>query len=361
MSNDPTLVQLRNHDMIQPFLLEMAGVRGRMVRLGPIIDEILSRHKYPLPVAGHLAELMTMGAMLAGTLKHNGILTMQVSAKGAIKSMACDVTHEGELRGYANFNDETLSHDITSGAPLLRDGYLAVTIDQAHKDERYQGIVELQGESLANALSHYFAQSEQVKTRLHLVTHQPPQIDDDVAQDIQIDDRDQDGVTTHRAYHKGLGDCDHWASAAIMLQQVPEHGGHQPHHEPSGLTSNDNADPTTGEDTRGLIRDEDWNRLDALLSTVTPKEMLDPETPINTVLYRLFHEEKPRVFDPIFLSAGCRCSRKRVASMLAQLLASGETIETLMDGGDTATIDCQFCSRQYQFDQKALEEMTSQS
>ena len=286
-------------DIVQPFQIDASRLRGRMVRLGGALDEILTKHAYPQAVAQLLGETITLAVALAGMLKYEGIFTLQTKGDGPIRLMVADVTSTGDLRGYAQFDDSRLPE--TAGRPvpdLLGKGYLAFTVDQGEHTERYQGIVELTGDTLTDSVQHYFRQSEQLDTGIR--------------------------VSVER---RGAG----WRGGALMLQRLP---------------GEDKAivDPGSGVE-------DDWRRAMVLMSTASGDEMTDPELGANDLLYRLFHEDGVRVWPPHALRQACRCSRERVATVLVSL--PREEVETLkVDGRISAT--CEFCNSTYAFDEAEL-------
>ncbi|MEA1649850.1 Hsp33 family molecular chaperone HslO [Nitrospirillum sp. BR 11164] len=303
----------RDIDVVQPFQLDRSNLRGRMVRLGPVLDEILGRHAYPGPVAQMLAETITLATTLAAALKYEGVFTLQTKGDGPINLMVADVTSAGAVRGYAQFDEDKLTAALEAAggasrpwAPvptLLGKGYLAFTVDQGEHTQRYQGIVGLEGDRMDDCVRHYFTQSEQLAT----------------------------GIVVHA----GLSDGGDWGGGAIMLQALPD--------EDAGSVASD-AKPSDLED--------DWRRAMALLSTVTPAEVLDPALPVNDVLFRLFHEEEVRAYDPHGLAAQCRCSRERVVTVLKSL-PRDEVAELKVDGA--VDVACEFCSTHYRFDDAELE------
>jgi len=287
-----------NDDLVQPFLLESSGIRGNLVRLGPVVHEILTRHDYPAPVATLLGDMLTLTAMLAGLIKHDGIFSLQTKSNGAIGTMIADVTSDGDLRGYAAFDADRLAAiDGAASIPeFLGTGYLAFTADPGPPADRYQGIVELTGETLAECLQHYFRQSEQVQSGLL--------------------------VATGRV-------AGAWRSAGLILQSLPEEG---PEH----------SQPV----------DEDaWRRAMVLQASCTRAELLGPDVPANDLLYRLFHEEGVRVFRRRAVQAGCRCSRTRLEDTLRAL--PRQEVEDLRVDGEVV-VTCEFCNRRYGFDAAAL-------
>jgi len=305
--------RLVREDVMVPFRLERANLRGRAARLGPTIDAILSRHDYPAPVAGLLGEALALTAVLAGTLKYDGIFTLQAKGDGPIKLLVCDVTSDGDLRGFADVDQDKFSAlgDASPDGPvprLLGAGYLAFTVDQGADMDRYQGIVELTGATLTECAQHYFRQSEQIDTLLRL------------------------GV--------GRPDGEHWSASALMIQRVPMMGG-----------SSDDA----GNEDAGHIdeeqREDDWRRLAIVLGTVRNEEALADDADPARLLYRLFHEDGVRVFEPQTLRDQCRCSDERAENALRML--SDEELEDMKVDGEI-TVSCQFCSRLRRYDEAAL-------
>lgn len=285
-------------DLIQPFQLDVSNFRGRIVRLDQTINNILSAHNYPYAVSKLLAEALSLTCILGAMLKYDGIFTLQLSGKGAIKSLVCDITTEGSLRGYAAFDQEAIEALQVSevGIPLSSlcgEGYLAFTVDQKMSD-RYQGIVELQKESLVKTVLHYFSQSEQIKTA------------------IQVEaDKTDDG----------------WVSAALMLQKLPEDGEYTDNHI------------------------EDWNRSEILLNSCKAEELLDRDLHLNDLLYRLFNQEGVIVFQPLPLRDKCRCSKERVLNVLHTL--SEDDLNHAQKDGFIEMV-CEFCSKAYRFERDEI-------
>src|SRR5690348_9040185 len=169
----PELMAAPPDDLVQPFQIEPFALRGRLVRLGPLLDEILTRHAYPEPVAVMLGEAIALAVILAGALKYDGVFTLQTKGDGPIRLMVADVTTAGAVRGYAQYDDEKLTKAMSrsGSAPVPRflgAGHIAFTVDQGEHTDRYQGIVELQGATLAECAHHYFRQSEQVQAGIKL-------------------------------------------------------------------------------------------------------------------------------------------------------------------------------------------------
>lgn len=299
-------------DLVQPFQIDAPGLRGRHVRLGPVVDEILRRHEYPEPVAQLLGKTLSLAAALAGALKYEGVFTLQTKGDGPISLMVADVTSAGHMRGYAQFDAEKLAHARTGGAEvprLLGAGYLAFTVDQGADTDRYQGIVELDGATLADCVHHYFRQSEQIEAGIRVAC--------------------------------GLVDG-HWRASAMMLQRLPAEGGFQDEDAPANRAASQE------------IADDDWRRALLLMGTGPDAELLAPELGARELLFRLFHEEGVRVYPAQELSAKCRCSRQRVAGMLRSL-PRAEIEELKTDG--VVSVTCEFCNTHYRFDDADLAEL----
>lgn len=292
-------------DLIQPFQIEPFALRGRLVRLGPLLDEILTQHDHPAPVATMLGEAITLAVALAGALKYDGVFTLQTKGDGPIKLMVADVTTSGAVRGYAQLDRARLETAVTSAAPvprLLGAGYLALTVDQGEHADRYQGIVELQGATLAECVHHYFRQSEQVEAALKVAVARVP---------------DLEGAPR-------------WRGGGLMIQRLPRESFTQEREE----------------------EDEAWRHAAILMSTSTSEELVDPALAGEALLFRLFHEDGVRVHPAHRLVAQCRCSRQRITNMLRAL--SPEDLEDMKVDG-YVTVTCEFCSTVYPFDAAALD------
>ena len=303
-------------DVLVPFRLERANLRGRAVRLGPAIDAILTRHDYPPPVADLLGEALALAAVLAGTLKYNGVFTLQAKGDGPVGMLVCDVTSDGNLRGYAEVDKAAWAALGKTGpdGPVPRylgAGHLAFTVDQGADMERYQGIVELAGATLTECAQHYFRQSEQIETLLRLGVGRPD----------------------------GAG----WQASALMIQRVPMAGG------VGGVGGAPKADDSGHVDEER--REDDWRRLAMLLGTVRNAEALAPDADPLRLLHRLFHADGVRVFEPQALRDRCRCSDDRAESAL-RMLDADDLADMTIDG--IVTVACQFCSRARRYDEAAL-------
>lgn len=293
-------------NVILSFQLGSGLVRGRLVRLGAAVQGIVDGHGYPPRVGALLAETLALAAVLAGSLKYDGVFTLQAQGKGPVSLVVADITSAGAMRGYARFDADAVAAAAADGDPvptLLGGGYLAFTVDQGLKVERYQGIVDLAGATLADCAKAYFVQSEQLETSVALVSAPP-------------------------AGDRG------WRAGALMIQRMP---GNQP-----------GAPILTPEDA-----EETWRTASVLMGSVTAGEMLDPALAGEVLLHRLFHGEGLTVWDGKALEARCRCSEQSVVRML-QSIPRAE-IEDLKNEAGQVSITCEFCHTTYAFGDAELE------
>lgn len=304
-------------NVVQPFRLEKSNVRGRMVRLGSVLSDMMRQHDYPPPVSSLLSEVTTLCLLLSSMLKYEGLFSLQVGGDGPIRTLVADVTSRGDVRAYAGFDEAAVKKAAKrKGAKpgdyyhLLGKGYMAFTVDQADRpshESRYQGIVELTGNSIVEAAQHYLTQSEQIKTSFHVAVH--PQ-------------------------------DNHWRAGGIMIQQMPAE-------EAGKAVAEDVTDTETSL--------EDWTRTAMLLSTVSEGEINSPVLSSADVLYRLFHEEGVRVYSPMHLHFKCRCTRERVMNVLRSI-PQPELMEVCAKEGKVS-IKCEFCSENYEFSPEQVEEL----
>ena len=292
-------------DIVQPFQVDPFQLRGRLVRLGPLLDRILTRHDYPAPIAIMLGEAIALAISLSGALKYEGVFTFQTKGDGPVRLLVADVTTSGAVRGYAQFDAAKLAalgpESVLSVPRMLGAGYLALTVDQGEHTERYQGIVALEGVTLAECVHHYFRQSEQVEA----------------------------GVKVAVAQRPGPDGRPCWRGGTLMIERLPK------------------DDSTAAREAE----DEGWRRAMVLMATGTSNELLDPELAPETLLFRLFHEEGVRAYRPHMLTAKCRCSRERVERMLTAL-PSRDIADLAVDG--KLVVTCEFCNAAYSFDEDAV-------
>ena len=285
------------------FTLPARNVRGRAVRLDASVDTILAAHAYPEPVAKLLAEALVLTAMLGSLLRgEGGQLTLQARGEGGPCSLLVADYREGELRGYAALDpDRRLNAaDSETLAGFFGKGYLAITLDQTASAERYQGIVELGDTTLEAAAGNYFAQSEQLPTIIRLAAA-----------------RNADG---------------RWSAGGLLTQQLSrqEEGGARLHVEATEQ------------------RAADHQHVAALVGTLSDAELTDVDLSLETLLWRLFHEEEVHIFPPELLSRGCRCSVEHITRVVKQF--SGEELEEMRNADGRLAVDCEFCARQFLVD-----------
>ncbi|MGU3315546.1 MAG: Hsp33 family molecular chaperone HslO [Sphingomonas sp.] len=279
------------------FAIPSRSARGRVVRLGPALDAVLASHAYPPPIETLLAEALTLAALIGSTLKDGGAhLTMQTRTEnGVVRLLVCDY-RGGELRGYIDFDAEKLAAapEQPTLFALFGQGYLAITFDLAATGERYQGIVPLDGETLAEAAQSYFVQSEQIPSLVRV----------GIA---------RDGGRT--------------IAGGLFLQHLPE-----------------------GEVGRERLHTRldhpEWEHVEALGQTMGTDELADPALSLETLVWRLFNEEpEVRVLASTPLSRGCRCTGDYIASVLAKF--SLEERREMADEQGFIQVDCAFCATKF--------------
>ncbi|MBT0957676.1 Hsp33 family molecular chaperone HslO [Alphaproteobacteria bacterium KMM 3653] len=311
-------------DTVLPFQLDNADIRGRLVRLDGVLDQVLRQHDYPAVIEALVSEMSLLTALIGQTIKLKWKLSLQVRGDGPARLIATDYYgpgKEGEparIRGYASYDADRL----TDADPFsqIGKGYFAVLIDQGPDTQPYQGITPIAGGSLAACAEAYFAQSEQLPTRFSL----------------------------RHGRAQSPGEAEHWRAGGIMLQHMPKAS---PFVKPA---EDDSADPRLLESADLLDGDdaENWTRANALLDTVEEIELIGPHLPPTDLLVRLFNEESPRVFDPQTMQFGCTCSAERVRTSLS--IYSAKDIATMTTDDGTVTADCQFCGAHYVFDPASL-------
>src|SRR3954469_22961563 len=300
-------------DTIQPFEVSALDLRGRVVRLGPAVDAILTGHDYPQPIAKLLGEAIVLGVLLGTALKFEGRFILQTKTDGPER-----------VRPWARFDREAVAEAIASGradaGALLGRGHLAMTIDQGGNTNRYQGLVALEGGTLEDAAHEYFLRSEQIPTRVRLA----------VAEEFLA----ASGGATHR-----------WRAGGILLQFVPRAP------ERARVADLDPGDAPEGT-TPHIVREDDaWVEGRSLIETVEDIELIDPAVSSERLLYRLFHERGVRVFRDIDLHARCSCSRESVEAMLRSF--SQDDRDHMIENGKIS-VTCEFCSVTYLFEPAEL-------
>jgi molecular chaperone Hsp33 len=304
-------------DTILPFEVSALDLRGRVVRLGPAIDEILTRHDYPPPVSKLLGEAIALAALFGSSLKFDGRFILQTRSDGPVRMLVVDYVTGGRIRACARFDSERVATAIeagrASGGELLGRGHLAMTVDQGGDMSRYQGLVALDG-GLERAAHEYFLRSEQIPTRVRLA----------VAEEMRAGDS---GTT-------------HWRAGGIMLQFLPKSP------ERRRMPDLHPGDVPDGVTLETVPEDEAWIEGKALVETVEDIELIDPALSTERLVYRLFHERGVRVFDSASVAAQCSCSRDNVEAMLKSF--SQDDRDHMVEDGKIA-VTCEFCNRTYDF------------
>jgi molecular chaperone Hsp33 len=290
-------------DLVAPFQIEGEPVRGRIVRLGPAVDQILAAHNYPEAVANLLGEACALAALVGSNLKFDGRLIVQAQGDGPVRYVVCDYDTAGSLRGYCRYDAEAVAElaqgFVRPGArALLGQGVFIMTVDQGADMDRYQGVTAIEGETLALCAEQYFAQSEQTPTRVRLAVGQA-----DLGQ--------------------GLA----WRAGGMLIQNIAE------------------------DDARGSTA-EAWTRTQAFFETIGEDELIDPAISAETLLFRLFHEDGVRVFEARPLKAFCRCSQERITSVLASF--SPEEQADMVEDDGKIRVTCEYCSSVYAIDPAEL-------
>jgi molecular chaperone Hsp33 len=307
-------------DIVLPFQLDRSDMRGRVARLDQTLDQILSQHNYPLPVAALVAEAAMLTALIGQTIKLRWKLSLQIRGDGPIRLIATDFfapKTEGapaEIRAYASFDADRID-EASDRFGQIGKGFFAILIDQGQGTTPYQGITPLAGGSLAACAEGYFAQSEQLPTRFNIAA-----------------------ALSSETSSSGAG----WRSGGVMLQHMPKAGIHV---DPEAGGSDGvitAADLLSGEAA------EDWNRVNTLLDTAELTELVGPHLAQDRLLVRLFHEEAPRAFDALPVRFGCTCSEEKVRQSLS--IYSAKDIEKMTTDEGTVTADCQFCGAHYVLD-----------
>jgi len=287
-------------DSVLGFTVPGRNARGRVVRLGPTLDAILHAHAYPEPLARLLTEALVLTALIGATLRGDeGQMTMQAQAQGGpVDLLVCDY-RGGELRGYLRFAPARIDEigPQASLETIFGRGYLAITLDQTVTDDRYQGIVPLEGDTLAHAAEQYFMTSEQIPTLLRVAAS-----------------RDEAG---------------RWRAGGLLVQHLPR-----------------------GEVGRARLHVErshpDWEHVQALAVTTSDAELTDEDLGLDTLLWRLFHEEEIRVVPAVDVVRGCRCSPDYIHSVLSRF-PEGELAE-MRESDGLVKVDCAFCAKVFRIE-----------
>jgi molecular chaperone Hsp33 len=307
-------------DTILPFEVAALDLRGRVVRLGPAVDEILGRHDYPPPVANLLGEAVALAVLFGSSLKFEGRFILQTQTDGPVRMLVVDYSTSGQIRACARFDKNRVTtaidaNETTPGA-LLGRGHLAMTIDQGGDMSRYQGVVALDGGGLEAAAHEYFRRSEQIPTRVRLA----------VAEEFRAG---QNGAKMR------------WRAGGILLQFLPKAA------ERMRGPDLDPGDAPQGVAKPIVAEDDAWVEGRSLVETVEDVELIDPSVSSERLVYRLFHERGVRVFKNANVVAQCSCSRGNVEAMLKSF-TQDDRDDMVEDGKISVT--CEFCSATYVFE-----------
>ncbi len=291
-------------DQCLPFQIEGQDIKGRVVRLGRSVNDVLSKHNYPDEVSKMLGETLAFTALIGTLMKYDGILTTQMKGDGPFRVLVSDFHKEtenaiGNIRGYTSFDGDIDSSDSLEEL-FGESGYLAITIDQGKFMERYQGIVKLEGDSITAAAEEYFRSSEQLPTKVMLSCQK--------------------------------NDAGEWQAGAIMIQHYAR-------------TAEDEHGRDEGE------TEDHWNTASILLSSLKKEELLDQNLSLQNLLIRLYHETGVRVFEHTDVAAGCRCSEDKIRAALTSL-----DLQELQDVAEegTITVTCDFCTKDHKFELSKL-------
>ena len=297
---------MNNFDICTSFHIENGAFRGRLVRLNKVIDTILQKHQYPTPVSAVIAESSALAAILASSIKYDGLFTLQTESNGPVSMVVVDVKSDGTMRACAKFDEAHLeqaqalrkmSGEIEPAPHLMGEGHLAFTVDQGPDTQLYQGIVDLQGKTLTDCALRYFKQSEQIDTALQLFLL-PPQ-----------------------------GESKSWSAAGIMIQKMPVKGGKE------------FLDEDAAKDA--------WEQAQVFLHSLTADEVFNADLSAEEIMHRLYHDNNLVITKSMEYKFGCRCNRDKLLNTLRSF--DQDEIEHLAENGKI-TAECHFCGEKYVFD-----------
>lgn len=279
-------------DLVAAFQVDGHAARGRIVRMGAALDDIVSSHDHPPAVKRLVGEAVLLAALVGDSLKFDGRLIVQANGNGPVNFVVAEWNSGGAVRGFAQYSGAPVSDDA-GVAQLLGTGSFAMTIDPGGEMERYQGVVALEGDRLSHCAERYFEQSEQTPTRIRLA----------VGENVQT------------------GGKSNWRGGGAILQQI------------------------AGDEARGDAS-ADWDHCRALFETIADDELIDPDISAATLIYRLFHEDGARLFEPRTLTKHCPCNRERLVEILARF-SEDEQAEMEKDGKIGMT--CEYCNVLFEF------------
>ncbi|MGV6807513.1 MAG: Hsp33 family molecular chaperone HslO [bacterium] len=284
---------MHSNDTIQRFIFDDYDIRGEIISINQSLRDCLSHYDFPAIINQQIGEFMAAAGLLSGTLKFDGVISLQASGNGPVKMIMADCTRHHNLRAIARLDEAAtgpiIAPEARSLSDILGDGTLAITLTPA-RGKRYQGLVSLDSQTLSKALESYFQQSEQLATRLWIA-------------------------------------CDGRSATALLLQQLPS----------TALSESDNT--------------QAWEHVTTLGETITEDELLNLSH--RDILHRLFHQENVRLFDAKPVQFNCSCSRQRIADALISL--GEQEVSSVIEERGTVAIQCQFCGEKYEFNKTEAE------
>jgi molecular chaperone Hsp33 len=291
-------------DIVLPFAVESLSIRGRLVRLGPAIDQLLIRHDYPEPVSKLVAEAVALAALLGSTLKLEGRFQLQTKSEGPVSMLLVDFDAPSNLRALARFDRDRIARALP-GEDLLGRGHMAFTIDPGGEMTRYQGVIALEGQGFEGAAHHYFERSEQIPTLVRLA----------VGETVSPEGRA-------------------WRAGGLIVQYLPQAPRRRADFHP--------GDAPEGTEPHRVEEDDAWTEAQARAGTTEAHELIDPTLSAERLLFRLFNERGVRVFNSTRMAAVCRCSAEGVDAMLRSF-PPNEVKDMVGDDGMIG-VTCEFCS-----------------
>jgi len=301
-------------DTAVSFHIDNGAYRGRIIRLSNSLDILLNKHKLSLPVSGVIAESTALATVLASSLKYDGLFTLQTKTNGPVPMVVVDVTSDGNIRSYAQADQEWIDKsqtkrkslgEIEPAPHLMGLGHLAFTVDQGKKTDSYQGIVELKGNTLADCALKYFKQSEQIDTALKIFIQAPKE-----------------------------GETFGWKAFAMMLQKMPETGG------------------KIKKDVTKEDMDASWEEAKIFMDSLSKEEALNEELAPEELAHRLYHSNELQFDNIKNYNFKCRCSKDKLLTTLQSF--SDKEIDEVADEKGQIVVDCNFCSEKYVFEKGEL-------
>jgi len=277
---------MKEQDCLRRFLFEELGVRGEWVRLQNSWQQAKQYQKLSSGVQEQLGQAMASAVLLSATIKFEGAMILQAQGNGDLNTVVAHASHDRKVRGLARGKTQM---EAASLSEMMGEGRLVITVEP-EQGEPYQGIVKLEGEKLADVITNYFTQSEQLETKVWLFANE-----------------------TH--------------AAGLFIQELPAQESYE----------------------------ADWERISTLANTVTKEEMLSLDC--EEMLYRLFNEEKVRVYEPESIEFKCGCSSEKIETTLVSL--GKKELDSIFLERDVIEVNCEFCGKRYDFDKVDVENLLS--